>query len=117
MFRHDLGSASSIYGDCVGTVCSTLGTMIKVTYNILEWVHFNRGFPKKQDIVTVNYVNFIEVAIGSYVASNKRLLAATYFHVKHRTREPEGVHGQIEGCNRNLRPKAAVAKELHGKML
>ena len=30
-------------------------------------------------------------------------------HVKHRKREPEGVHGQLEGCNRNLRSKAAVA--------
>ena len=57
------------------------------------------------------------MAIGSYVASNKRLLAATFFHVKRRKREPEGVHGQLEGCNRNLRPKAAVAKELHGNML
>ena len=27
----------------------------------------------------------------------------------HRKREPEGVHGQLERCNRNLRPKAAVA--------
>ena len=59
----------------------------------------------------------IEVAIGSYIASNKRLLAATFFHVKHWKREPEGVHGQLEGCNRNLRPKAALAKELHGSML
>ena len=33
-----------------------------------------------------------------------------YKYVKHRKREPEGVHGQLEGCNRNLRPKAAVAK-------
>ena len=32
------------------------------------------------------------------------------FHVKHRKWEPEVVHGQLEGCNRNLRPKAAVAK-------
>ena len=56
----------------------------------------------------------IEVTIGSYVASNKRLLAATFFHVKHRKREPEGVHGQLEGCNRTV---AAVAKELHGNML
>ena len=32
-------------------------------------------------------------------------------HLKHLKREPEGVHTwQIEGCNRNLRPKAAVAK-------
>ena len=31
-------------------------------------------------------------------------------HAKHRKWEPEGVHGQLEGCNRNLRPKAAVAK-------
>ena len=30
-------------------------------------------------------------------------------HVKHRKREPEGVHGQLEGFNRNFRPKAAVA--------
>ena len=58
------------------------------------------------------------MAIGSYVASNKRLLAAAFlFHVKQRKREPEGVHGQLEGCNRNLRPKAAVAKKLHGNML
>ena len=56
------------------------------------------------------------MAIGSYVASNKRLLATTFFHVKHWKREPEGVHGQLEGCNRNLRPKAAVAKVYtHGK--
>ena len=26
-----------------------------------------------------------------------------------KTPEPEGVHGQLEGFNRNLRPKAAVA--------
>ena len=57
------------------------------------------------------------MAIGSYVASNKSLLAATFFHVKQRKREPEGVHGQLERCNRNLRPKAAVAKELQGNML
>ena len=57
------------------------------------------------------------MAIGSYVVSNKRLLAATFFHVKHRKQEPEGVHGHLEGCNRNLRPNAAVAKELHGNML
>ena len=31
-------------------------------------------------------------------------------HVKHLKREPEGVHGQLEGCNGNSRPKAAVAK-------
>ena len=37
-------------------------------------------------------------------------------HVKHRKWEPECVHGQLEGCNRNLRPKAAVAKVYtHGK--
>ena len=29
--------------------------------------------------------------------------------IYHRKREPEGVHGQLEGCDRNLRPKAAVA--------
>ena len=46
-----------------------------------------------------------------------RLLATTFFHVKHRKCEPEGVHGQLDGCNRNLRPKAAVAKELHGNIL
>ena len=34
-------------------------------------------------------------------------------HVKHRKREPEGVHGQLEGCNRNLRSKAAVANNNH----
>ena len=32
-------------------------------------------------------------------------------HLKHRKREPDGVHAwQIEGCYRNLRPKVAVAK-------
>ena len=30
-----------------------------------------------------------------------------------RKREPEGVHGQLEGFNRNLRPKAAVANNNH----
>ena len=59
----------------------------------------------------------IEVAIGSYIASNRRLLAVTFFHVKHWKPKPEGIHGQLEGCNRNLRPKAAVAKVLHGNML
>ena len=61
---------------------------------------------------TTEYWNTInEVAIGSYVASNKMLLAATFFHLKHRKREPEGVHRQLDnGCNRNLRPKAAVGK-------
>ena len=38
--------------------------------------------------------------------------AAVKPYVKHRKREPEGVHGQLEGCNRKLRPKAAVAKVL-----
>ena len=39
-----------------------------------------------------------------------------FFNVKHRKREPEGVHGQLEGCNRNLGLKAAVAKVwTHGK--
>ena len=57
------------------------------------------------------------MAIGSYVGSDKRLLEATFFHVKHRKREPEGVHGQLEGCNRKMRPKVAVAKKLHGNML
>ena len=33
-----------------------------------------------------------------------------FVHVNHRKWEPEGVHGQLEGCNRNLRPQAAVAK-------
>ena len=33
----------------------------------------------------------------------------TFFHVKKRKPEPEGVHGHLEGCNRNLRSKAAVA--------
>ena len=37
------------------------------------------------------------------------------FHVKHRKREPEGVHGQLEGCNRKMRPKAAVANVFHDK--
>ena len=49
------------------------------------------------------------MAIGSYVGSNKRLLAAIFFHVKHRKREPEGGHGQLESCNRSLRPKVALA--------
>ena len=31
-------------------------------------------------------------------------------HVKHQKREPESVYGQLEGCNRKLRPKATVAK-------
>ena len=36
--------------------------------------------------------------------------------VKHRKWEPEGVHGELEGCNGNLQPKAAVAKVYtHGK--
>ena len=26
-----------------------------------------------------------------------------FLHVKHRKREPDGAHGQLEGCNRNLR--------------
>ena len=34
----------------------------------------------------------------------------TFFNVKYRKREPEGVHVQLEGCNRKLWPKAAVAK-------
>ena len=37
------------------------------------------------------------------------------FHVKHRKRKPENVHGQLEGCKRNLRPKAAVVKVFHSK--
>ena len=42
-----------------------------------------------------------------FVFAGKALL-----HVKHRKREPEGVHGQLEGCNRNLWPKAAVVAKL-----
>ena len=39
-----------------------------------------------------------------------------YKCVKHRKPEPEGVHGQLDGCNRDLRPKAAVEKVYtHGK--
>ena len=39
-------------------------------------------------------------------------------YLKQRKREPEGVHAwQIEGCNRNLRPKVAVAKKLLGNMM
>ena len=34
--------------------------------------------------------------------------------VKHQKREPEGVHGELEGCNRNLWPKAAVAAGMPG---
>ena len=61
--------------------------------------------------LSLSYVfSLMEVAIRSYVASNKRLLAATFFHVKHRKRQPEGVHRQLVVCNRNLRSKAAVAK-------
>ena len=62
-------------------------------------------------------LNQNKVSIGIYVASNKMLLAATFCHVKHRKWEPEVVQGQLEGCNRNSRPKAAVAKELHDNML
>ena len=40
---------------------------------------------------------------------------STKDHVKHRKWEPEGVHGRLDGCNRNLRPEAAVAKVIHGK--
>ena len=36
-----------------------------------------------------------------------------YKYVKQRKRETEGVHGQLEGCNRNSRPKAAVANNNH----
>ena len=43
-------------------------------------------------------------------SGNSSSTAAEGLHVKHRKWEPEGVHGQLEGCNRNLRPKAAVAK-------
>ena len=44
------------------------------------------------------------------VPSNRTLISCLIFgksppcHVKHRKREPEGVHGQLEGCNRNLLP-------------
>ena len=38
-----------------------------------------------------------------------------YKYIKHRKREPEGVPGQLEGCNRDLRPKAAAAKVFHDK--
>ena len=39
----------------------------------------------------------------------------TIFHVKHLKWEPEGLRGQLEGCNRNLRSKATVANVFHGK--
>ena len=35
--------------------------------------------------------------------------------IKHRKQDPEDVHRQLEGCNRNLRPKVAVAMVFHCK--
>ena len=55
-------------------------------------------------------MNYIYITTQFIYITNLSLL-----HVKHRKREPEGVHGQLEGCNRNLRPKAAVAKVFHRK--
>ena len=64
---------------------------------------------KKTQIMSFfSEVKQIEVAIGSYIAFGCYL-----FHVKHRKREPEGLHGQLEDCNRTLRPKAAVANNNH----
>ena len=46
----------------------------------------------------------------------KFLKTTNFFHAKHGTREPDDIlHEQLEGCNRNLRPKAAVAKVFHDK--
>ena len=48
-------------------------------------------------------------------SGNSSSTAAEGLHIKHRKWEPERVYGQLEGCNRNLRPKAAVAKVFHRK--
>ena len=48
------------------------------------WIHCRKA----------KLVNKNEVAVVSYVASNKKLLAATFFHVKHRKSEP-GVYTDI----------------------
>ena len=37
-----------------------------------------------------------------------------FFLVKHRMRKPEVVYGQLEGCNRNFRPKTALANVFMG---
>ena len=67
----------------------------------------------------VNY-SFTDLDMNkSSLGSGARILVATmlrhfsFLHVKHREWEPEGVHGQLEGCNRNSRPKAAVANNNH----
>ena len=49
--------------------------------------------------------------IGDGPMDGKPNLPKVCLHLKHRKREPEAVHAcQIEGCNRNLRPKDAVVK-------
>ena len=51
-----------------------------------------------------------------YIKKWNYLYIRMYKYVKHRKRESEVVHGKLEGCNRNSRPKAAVAKVYtHGK--
>ena len=44
---------------------------------------------------------------------NSSSTAAEGLHVKHRKWEPESVQGQLDGCDRNLRPKAAAGKGVH----
>ena len=49
---------------------------------------------------TTDYFNF------KLQHNTKRHYRSSFIH---RKREPEGVHGQLKGCNRNLRPKTAMA--------
>ena len=52
--------------------------------------------------------------MGRYVAAKKWLMAVTFFHANQRFGAPKQTPG---GCDRSLRPKAAVTKEFHSKTL
>ena len=53
--------------------------------------------------------------LKSYVG--RSFLIFCFVDANHRKWEPEVVHTPLEGCNRNLRPKAAEAKVFHGKSM
>ena len=58
-------------------------------------------------------IQWASIFLNSSINSNST--AAEGLHVKHLKWEPEGVQRQLEGCNRILWPKAAVAKVyMHG---
>ena len=88
-----------------------------VIYRLLkfDWdVRFHRGVPPGAHFFYRNRARVFNVF--AYILETSKDFCSKLYkhrHVKHGKREPEGVHGQLEGFNRNLRPQAAVANNNH----